>query len=75
MGRESVRFQSLVERFWYGIAGAMAVVLGPGAVFAWLHRRSLLLQIDKISHNAACASSESAWRRLTRGDRAVTQAG
>jgi len=43
MGRESVRFQSLVERFWYGLAGAMAFVMVPGAVFAWLHHRSLLL--------------------------------
>ena len=24
IGRESVRFESLVERFWYGIAAAMA---------------------------------------------------
>ena len=27
MGRESVRFESLVERFWYGLAGAMGIVL------------------------------------------------
>ena len=32
MGRESVRFESLVERFWYGIAGAIAIVLVLGAV-------------------------------------------
>jgi hypothetical protein len=31
MGRQSVRFESLVESFWYGIAGAtigIVVVLG-----------------------------------------------
>src|SRR6267378_5443316 len=39
MGRESVRFESLVERFWYGIAAAMAVILVLGAVIAWLNRR------------------------------------
>jgi PAS domain S-box-containing protein len=38
MGRESVRFESLVERFWYGIAGAMGIVLVLGAVMAWLNR-------------------------------------
>ena len=40
MGRESVRFQSLVERFWYGIAGGAALVLTLGLVFAWLLRRA-----------------------------------
>jgi len=39
MGRESVRFDSLVARFWYGIAGAVAIVLTLGLVFAWLLRR------------------------------------
>ena len=64
MGRESVRFQSLVERFWYGIAGAVAVVLGLGALFAWRLRRSLLLQIDKISCNAAAIVEGDLSRRL-----------
>ena len=39
MGRESVRFDSLVARFWYGIAGAVAIVLALGLAFAWLLRR------------------------------------
>jgi PAS domain S-box-containing protein len=40
MGRESVRFESLVERFWYGMAAALAVVLVLGAGLAWLLARS-----------------------------------
>src|SRR5262245_64288234 len=40
MGRESVRFESLVARFWYGIAGAVAIVLSLGLVFGLLLRRA-----------------------------------
>ena len=36
MGRESVRFESLVDRFWYGLAGAMGLVLVLGAAFGWM---------------------------------------
>ena len=39
MGRESVRFDSLVARFWYGIAGAVAIVLTLSVMFGWLLRR------------------------------------
>jgi PAS domain S-box-containing protein len=40
MGRESVRFDSLVALFWYGIAGAVAIVLTLGLVLGWLLRRA-----------------------------------
>ena len=40
MGRESVRFQSLVELFWYGIAGAMAIVVVLGAIVGWRYARA-----------------------------------
>jgi PAS domain S-box-containing protein len=40
MGRESVRFDSLVAYFWYGIAGAAAIVLALGLVLGWLLRRA-----------------------------------
>jgi len=53
MGRESVRFQSLVERFWYGIAGAVAIVLVLGALLAWRSRRALLSEVNQISRSAA----------------------
>src|SRR5262249_20086702 len=39
MGRESVRFESLVERFWLGLAGALVIVLALGATVALLVAR------------------------------------
>ena len=39
MGRESVRFESLVERFWYGMVAALAIVLALGGALAWLLAR------------------------------------
>jgi hypothetical protein len=48
MGRESARFESLVERFWYGIAGAMSIVLVLGAVIGWLIHRALLSEVSEI---------------------------
>jgi PAS domain S-box-containing protein len=40
MGRESVIFDSLVSRFWFGIAGAIAILLSLGLLFGWLLRRA-----------------------------------
>jgi len=40
MGRESVIFDSLVARFWFGIAGAIAILLSLGLLFGWLLRRA-----------------------------------
>jgi len=40
MGRESVIFDSLVARFWFGIAGAVAILLSLGLLFGWLLRRA-----------------------------------
>jgi PAS domain S-box-containing protein len=40
MGRESVIFDSLVVRFWFGIAGAIAILLSLGLLFGWLLRRA-----------------------------------
>ena len=53
MGRESVRFESLVNRFWYGLAGAMGVVFLLGAAFGWMIRRGLLLEVHEISRRAS----------------------
>ena len=64
MGRESVRFESLIERFWYGIAGSMAVVLALGAGLAWLLRRSLLSEVREISRSAAAIMDGDLSRRL-----------
>src|SRR6266850_2653259 len=68
MGRESARFESLVERFWYGIAGATSIVLLLGAVIAWLIRRSLLSEVHEISRTASAIVDGDLSRRVaTRG--------
>ena len=65
MGRESVRFQSLVERFWYGIAGAVAIVLVLGGLR--LAAASFPSpEIDEISRNAAAIVDGDLSRRLPR---------
>ena len=65
MGRESVRFESLVERFWYGITGAMVVVLVLGAVIGWLSHRGLLSEVNEISRSAAVIVEGDLSRRVT----------
>ncbi|MDP9131104.1 MAG: sigma 54-interacting transcriptional regulator [Candidatus Binatota bacterium] len=65
IGRESVRFESLVERFWYGIAGAMGVVLALGAVIGWMIRRALLAEVDEISRTASAIAAGDLSRRVT----------
>ena len=52
LGRESVRFESLVERFWYGITGAIVAVLLLGGLIGWLSHRALLNEVNEISHTA-----------------------
>ncbi len=68
MGRESVRFESLVERFWYGITGAMVIVLAVGAVIGWLSHRALLSEVQEISRTAsAIVDGDLSRRVVTRG--------
>ena len=68
MGRESVRFESLVERFWYGIAGAMVIVVVLGAVIGWLSHRALLSEVNEISRTASAIVEGDLSRRVaTRG--------
>jgi PAS domain S-box-containing protein len=64
MGRESVRFQSLVERFWYGIAGAMGSVLVLAVVIGWMIRRALLSEVDEISRTASAIVEGDLSRRV-----------
>src|SRR5262245_45989536 len=64
MGRESVRFESLVERFWYGIVGAMVIVLALGAVIGWLSHRALLSEVDEISRTASAIVKGDLSRRV-----------
>src|SRR6267378_7296335 len=56
LGRESVRFESLVERFWYGITGAIVAVLLLGGLIGWLSHRALLNDVNEISRTALAIS-------------------
>ena len=56
LGRESVRFESLVERFWYGITGAIVVVSLLGGLIGWLSHRALLNDVNEISRTALAIS-------------------
>src|SRR5262245_12832888 len=53
IGRESARFRSLVDFFWYGIAAATGVVVVLGAVLGWMFRRALLSEVHAISRTAS----------------------
>ena len=64
LGRQSVRFESLVERFWYGIGGAIGIVLVLGAVIGWLVRRSLLLEVHEVSRTASAIVEGDLTRRV-----------
>ena len=68
MGRESVRFESLVERFWLGIVGAMVIVVVLGVVIGWLSHRALLSEVNEISRTASAIVEGDLSRRVaTRG--------
>jgi formate hydrogenlyase transcriptional activator len=71
MARESVRFESLVERFWYGIAAAMVIVLVLGAVIRWLIHRALLSEVDEISRTASAIVEGDLSRRVAARGRSV----
>ena len=65
IGRESVRFQSLVDLFWYGIAGALGVVLVLGAMIGWIIRRALALEVQEVSRTAAAIAAGDLSGRVT----------
>ena len=67
VGRESARFQSLVDYFWFGIAGAVALALALGALVGWLVRRALLFEVQRISRMAAAIVEGDLSRRLPEG--------
>jgi PAS domain S-box-containing protein len=68
LGRESVRFESLVQRFWYGIGGAMILVLLLGGLIGWLSHRALLNDVNDISRTAsAIAKGDLSSRVVTSG--------
>src|SRR3989454_6057338 len=64
MGRESARFQSLVDLFWYGIAAAVGTVLVLGALIGWMIRRALLSEVREISRTASAIAEGDLARRV-----------
>jgi len=70
VGRESIRFQSLVELFWYDIAGATVLVLVLGVVAGWLLRRALLSEVQEVSRTAAALAGGDYSRRVPTHGRA-----
>jgi PAS domain S-box-containing protein len=64
MGRESVRFESLVDRFWHGIASAIGIVVILGAVLGWMIHRALLFEVQEISRTASAIVEGDLTRRV-----------
>lgn len=64
MGRESVRFESFAERFWYGIACAIGIVLVLGAVIGCMIRRALLFEVHEISRTASAIAEGDLTRHV-----------
>jgi methyl-accepting chemotaxis protein len=64
MGRQSVRFESLVERFWYGIVTAIGIVVVLGVAIGWMIRRALLFEGREISRTAAAIVEGNLSRRV-----------
>lgn len=70
VARDLARLQPLEKRFWYGLAGAAAVLLVAGLIGGLLIRRAVLQRIDGISHTASRIVQGDLAHRLpiSRGD-------
>jgi signal transduction histidine kinase len=53
VGRDLARLRPLEIRFWYGLAGAAAILSIAGIIGGLLIRRAVLSRIDGISHTAS----------------------
>ena len=53
VGRDLARFEPLEKRFWYGLAGAVAVLCIVGVLGGFLIRRTLLRRIHSIRQDCA----------------------
>lgn len=70
VGRASVmRFEALMEFFWYGVAGAAAIILVLGALVGWMTRRALLAEVQEISRTASAIAGGDLSRRVARHSR------
>ncbi len=50
VGRDQALFQPLTSRFWYGLAAAVAVLLGAGALGGLMIRRAVLQRVHGLRH-------------------------
>ena len=53
VGRDITRFGPIENRFWLGLAGSVAILVGVGLFVGALVRRALLSGIDNISRSVA----------------------
>ena len=50
VGRDQALFQALTPRFWYGLAAAVAVLLGAGVLGGIMIRRAVLQRVHGLRH-------------------------
>ena len=50
VGRDQALFQPLTPRFWYGLAAAVVVLLGAGALGGLMIRRAVLQRVHGLRH-------------------------
>jgi signal transduction histidine kinase len=50
VGRDQALFQPLTPRFWYGLAAAIVVLLGAGALGGLMIRRAVLQRVHGLRH-------------------------
>jgi signal transduction histidine kinase len=67
VGRDQILFQPLEQRFWYGLAAAVAVLSVVGMIGAVLIRRAVLARMQSISRTVAGIIQGDLTRRLPTG--------
>jgi hypothetical protein len=48
VGRDNRLFAPLEQRFWYGLLGALAVLVIAGLLIGLITRRALMTRVDKL---------------------------
>ena len=66
VGRDLSHFHSIESRFWEGLAGSVAILIGAGLFGGWLVRRAVLSGIDNISRSVTAIVHGDLSHRLPR---------